>query len=78
VAVLTAYILIDTHVGAIAKVVNSLQALQEVQYAYRVTGPYDVIAKVETVDHVALGGLLHDRVDAIEGISRTITCVVMP
>jgi len=76
--VLTAYILIETHVGTIAKVAESLRALQEVEYAYRVTGPYDVIAKVETADHVALGRLLNETVDAVEGISRTITCVAMP
>ena len=75
---LTAYILIETLVGTIAKVEENLQALEEVQYAYRVTGPYDVIAKVETVDQVALGRLLHERLDAVEGVSRTITCVVMP
>ena len=75
---LTAYILIETHVGTIAKVAENLLALQEVQYAYRVTGPYDVIAKVETADHLTLGRFLNETVDAVEGISRTITCVVMP
>ena len=75
---LTAYLLIDTRVGTTAHVLDSLRSLQEVQYAYRVTGPCDVIAKVETVDHVALSGLLHERVTVVEGISRITTCIVMP
>lgn len=75
---LAAYILVETSVGTIAHVVDGLKAFEEVQYAYRVTGPYDVIAKVETADPKGLSRLLHDRVDSVEGVVKTITCVVVP
>ena len=42
----------------------------------RVTGPYDVIARVETEDIVALSVVLHDKVQRMTGVTKTLTCVV--
>ena len=73
---LTAYILIETVVGTGSKVADSLRGVREVLEVDRVTGPYDVIARVETEDIVALSVLLHDKVQRMTGVTKTLTCVV--
>ena len=73
-----AFILIETAIGTSSAVLGGLKALQEVRSAERVTGPYDVIAQVETVDLEALGGLLENRIHSLLGVQRSVTCVVVP
>ena len=72
-----AYILIQTEVGKAADVAREIGALDGVANAEDVTGPYDVIvrAEAETVDE--LGKLVVARVQAVAGITRTLTCPVV-
>ena len=42
-----------------------------------VTGPYDVIARVEASSIDELGRLVVSHVQLIEGITRTLTCPVV-
>ncbi|MCW2497712.1 Lrp/AsnC ligand binding domain-containing protein [Jatrophihabitans sp.] len=72
-----AYILIQTEVGKAAQVASAIAALPGVTNAEDVTGPYDVIvrAEAETVDE--LGKLVVANVQAIPGITRTLTCPVV-
>ena len=42
-----------------------------------VTGPYDVIARVEADSIDELGRLVVSQVQLIEGITRTLTCPVV-
>jgi len=75
--VVQAYILIQTEVGKAATVAESIAALPGVIQAEDVTGPYDVIARVEahTVDD--LGRLVIARIQDVAGITRTLTCTVV-
>ena len=72
-----AYILIQTDVGRAASVATAIAALEGVALAEDVTGPYDVIARVEagTVDE--LGKLVIAKIQDVEGITRTLTCTVV-
>ncbi len=72
-----AYILIQTEVGAAATVADTIRGIAGVTLAEDVTGPYDVIARVEadTVDE--LGQLVIARIQDIEGITRTLTCTIV-
>ncbi len=72
-----AYILIQTEVGKAAAVAREIAALKGVTNAEDVTGPYDVIVRAEarTVDE--LGKLVVAKVQAIDGITRTLTCPVV-
>ena len=40
-----------------------------------VTGPYDLIAQVESNDLDALAQFVGNRIQSIEGVQRTVTCV---
>ena len=73
----TAYILIQTEVGKAAKVAKDIIDITGVQQAQAVTGPYDVIVRAEAQNIDELGQLVVARVQAVDGITRTLTCPVI-
>jgi DNA-binding Lrp family transcriptional regulator len=75
--VVTAYILVQTEVGKAVRVAEDIAAIEGVQLAEDVTGPYDVIVRAEARDIDELGQLVVARVQAIDGITRTLTCPVV-
>jgi DNA-binding Lrp family transcriptional regulator len=72
-----AYVLVQTEMAQSAQVASRLAAIEGVTAADEVTGPYDVIATVEASDVVVLGRDVLAKVQAVEGITRTITCPVV-
>ena len=75
--VVQAYILIQTDVGKAASVATAIAALEGVALAEDVTGPYDVIARVEASTVDELGKLVIAKIQDVEGITRTLTCTVV-
>jgi DNA-binding Lrp family transcriptional regulator len=75
--VVTAYILIQTEVGKAAKVANDIVGIAGVEQAQAVAGPYDVIVRAEARNIDELGQLVVARVQAVDGITRTLTCPVV-
>jgi len=75
--VVQAYILIQTEVGKAANVASQIAQIKGVTLAEDVTGPYDVIVRAEarTVDE--LGKLVVAKIQAVDGITRTLTCPVV-
>ena len=73
----TAYILIQTEVGKAAQVAKEIAEIKGVQQAEDVTGPYDVIVRAEARNVDDLGKLVVARVQAVDGITRTLTCPVV-
>ena len=73
----TAYILIQTEVGKAAQVAEKIAEIEGVQQAEDVTGPYDVIVRAEARNIDELGKLVVARVQAVEGVTRTLTCPVV-
>ncbi|HEX2805128.1 MAG TPA: Lrp/AsnC ligand binding domain-containing protein [Kineosporiaceae bacterium] len=72
-----AYILIQTEVGKSSDVSLEIRQLTGVLLAEDVTGPYDVIARVEATSVDELGSLVISRIQDIKGITRTLTCTVV-
>ena len=56
---------------------QSIRELEGVALAEDVTGPYDVIARVESETVDALGKLVIAKIQDVEGITRTLTCTVV-
>ena len=75
--VVQAYILIQTEVGKAALVAKAAAAIPGVLSAEDVTGPYDVIARVEADSVDELGKLVIARIQEVPGITRTLTCTVV-
>jgi DNA-binding Lrp family transcriptional regulator len=75
--VLSAYVLILTEVGKVAHVARALSDLDGVQVAEDITGPYDVIARVQVPGLDQLGRLVVSRIQVVDGVIRTLTCMVI-
>jgi DNA-binding Lrp family transcriptional regulator len=75
--VVEAYILVQTEVGKAAQVAREIVEVTGVQQAEDVTGPYDVIVRAEARNLDELGRLVVARVQAVDGITRTLTCPVV-
>lgn len=75
--VVQAYILIQTEVGKAASVAGTIAGITGVALAEDVTGPYDVIARVEAPSVDELGKLVIAKIQDVEGITRTLTCTVV-
>ena len=73
----SAYVLIQTEVGKAASVAQEISGLTGVASAEDVTGPYDVIVRVEADTMDELGKLVVANVQAVDGITRTLTCPVV-
>ena len=56
---------------------TAIAALEGVALAEDVTGPYDVIARVEAKTVDELGKLVIAKIQDVEGITRTLTCTVV-
>ena len=74
---IAAYILIQTEVGKAAQVAKDIVEIKGVQQAEDVTGPYDVIVRAEAKNVDDLGKLVVAKIQAVEGITRTLTCPVV-
>lgn len=73
----SAYILILTEVGKAAQVAAAVSEIEGVTAAEDVTGPYDVIVRAEAADVDELGRMVVAKIQAIDGIDRTLTCPVV-
>jgi len=75
--VIAAYILIETEAGKAATVAAALRDLPDVPETAVLAGPYDVIvrAQAQNIDEPAL--LVTSRVQAIDGVLRTMSCPVV-
>lgn len=74
---IAAYILIQTTVGRAAVVATALREMPGISESVTVTGPYDVIARVESEDVDELGRLVVSQLQRLDGAERTMTCPVV-
>lgn len=72
-----AYILIQTEAGHAAEVAHAISAFEGIASAEGVTGPYDVIVQAESSTMDELGKKVVSQVQAVPGITRTLTCPVV-
>lgn len=75
-----AYILIETNTGSARSVMIGLEQINtsicRILSIEAVTGPYDVILKINTDELKYIGSFINDYIGTIEGIRKTITCMV--
>jgi DNA-binding Lrp family transcriptional regulator len=74
---LSAYVLIQTEVGKAGQVAQAIGSIDGVQRAEDVAGPYDVIARVQAPGMDELGRLVVARIQAVDGVTRTLTCTMI-
>ena len=76
-----AYVLIESAVGKANVVGEGVKKLDlkeaKVLSVDAVTGPYDVIALLESDDLDKLGQAITDGIQRVDGVQRTTTCLVI-
>jgi DNA-binding Lrp family transcriptional regulator len=72
-----AFVLIQVEAGMADRVGAEVALLDGVLSAAVVTGPYDVIARVEATSIEELGALVLRPTQRIEGVVRTMTCPIL-
>ena len=72
-----AYILIEAKMGQAREVLTALRAIDHIIESDIITGSYDLIAVAEAQDMRAMVDLVAARVQNINGVQRTITCVAV-
>jgi DNA-binding Lrp family transcriptional regulator len=76
-AMVQAFVLIQAGVGMASQVGQAVSAIKGVRSTDIVTGPYDVVARVEAESIDSRGRLVVSKIQAVEGITRTLTCPVV-
>jgi DNA-binding Lrp family transcriptional regulator len=71
-----AYVLIQTEVGKAGQVARAIAEIKGVHEVEPVAGPYDVIARAEARGIDDLGRLIVSKIQAVNGVTRTLTCAV--
>lgn len=72
-----AYVLIEVESGRVAEVLAALRAIAAMAAVDAVTGPYDIIATIQTADPRNIGRLVMNEIHSVEGIKRTVTCMAI-
>jgi len=72
-----AFILIETAVGKAKEVATALEQINGLKSVDMVTGPYDIITTIEAETLNNIGDMVTGKIHAIDGISRTVTCLVV-
>ena len=72
-----AYVLIQTEVGKAVRVAEAVRGIPGIVAADDVTGPYDVIVRAEAPSLDDVARLVVDKIQTVEGITRTFTCPVV-
>ena len=71
----TAYVLIEAAPKKASKACAKIAKIPGVRSCHLVTGPYDIIARIEGKDSATMGKLVLGRIQTVDGVTRTITCV---
>ncbi|TDA30708.1 MAG: Lrp/AsnC family transcriptional regulator [Hadesarchaea archaeon] len=72
-----AYVLITAAIGKVQAVIKELKKIPGVKSAHVVTGPYDIIAFVETKDLASLSNTVIKGIHGIKGVVDTNTAIVV-
>ena len=74
---IAAYIFIETTQGKARSIAREIAKIPGVKTAHSVTGPYDVITYVQADSISVLGDFIVTKIQAIPGVLRTLTNVVI-
>ncbi len=72
-----AYVLITAGARQAKGLLERLRASKGIRSADAVAGPYDIIAVVEAETMNALGETITREIHNIDGVERTLTCIVL-
>lgn len=72
-----AFVLLEAQAGKTEEALQKVKQLEGVKDVALVTGPYDLIIRLEAEDLKLLGKIVSEKIQVIPGVIKTITCVVI-
>ncbi len=72
-----AYVLVNAAPGRTGDARHQMREIPGVKSAEAVTGAYDIIVHIEGLDISELGNKVVSQIQSIEGVTQTMTCVVV-
>ena len=73
----TAFLLINTEIGAESEVLKGLKDIKEVKEAHMVYGVYDIIARIETETMQELKDIISWKIRRLDKVRSTLTMIVV-
>jgi DNA-binding Lrp family transcriptional regulator len=73
----SSYVLVTVAIGKIQDVLEEIRKMNDVAEAEAVTGPYDIIARVEADDLGELTKTIIQNIHYIDGVIDTTTAIVI-
>ena len=72
----TAYVLLNTEIGAGAEVVEELKKVEGVESAFNLWGVYDIIASIKADSMDNLSHIINSRIEKIDKVHSKLTMIV--
>ncbi len=72
----TAYVLLNTEIGAENEVVNELKKVEGVESAFNLWGVYDVIASVKSDSMDGLSDIINRKIEKIDKVHSKLTMII--
>lgn len=73
----SAYIFVEVTQGKAMDICTRIAGIKGVKEAHSVTGPYDIIARVEGDDVGMLGEFIVSEIQSVPGVLRTLTNIIV-
>ena len=77
VKMVTAYVLLNTDLGAETEVMNDMKMIVEIKEAHMVYGVYDIIARIEADTMEDLKNIISWKVRRLNGVRSTLTMITV-
>ena len=72
----TAYVLLNTEIGAGAEVVEELKKVEGVESAFNLWGVYDIIASIKADSMDKLSSIINKEIEKISKIHSKLTMII--
>ena len=72
-----AFVTIKVQVGQVKAVLSKIRNIENVTEAHSVTGPYDIITKIEGDNLEYLAKMIVTKIHEIDGVQDTVTYLVV-
>ena len=72
-----AYVMILTAAGTARSLLSEIKDIEGVRRANIVAGEYDIIADVEAESSQQLLSLVTEKIQTLDGVGRTRTCIIL-
>jgi len=68
-----AFVLIDVEAGKVQEIINSLKKIPGVTEAYGVTGPHDIVVKIQLQGFEEVAATVSQKIHKLSGVKNTLT-----